>query len=148
LTLIAVGLVTALALLPGPLTFAGGLTLDVHTLLVACTCCVVGVQSVCFAVIARDYAVARKLIPSSGRFRPFASSLTLERMLLLGGALVAVGLFRLAWAFWQWSEVNFGDLVYGRVLREVMVSLTAHATGAELMLSGFLAGVIAIGHRD
>src|SRR5262249_46654926 len=64
-TIIAVGAATTLLLLPGPVTIARGLTLDMHTMLVACTSCVVGIQSVCFALIARDYAVARKLIPAT-----------------------------------------------------------------------------------
>jgi hypothetical protein len=147
LTLIAVGFVTSVLLLPGPLTI-GRLTLDVHTMLVASACCVVGVQSVCFAIIARDYASARKLLPPLVGYQPLSGQLTLERMLLLGGVVFAAGLTGVIGAFLQWSEVGFGDLDYSKVLRLVIISVTGLSTGAQLILSGFLAGVIAIGHRE
>jgi len=148
MALIAIGAVTSSVLLPGPLTLARGFTIDVHTMLVACMSCVVGVQSVCFAVIARDYAIARKLIPPLQRGKPGPRRFTLERMLIMGGVVFTAGLLGLSWAFLQWSAVNFGDLIYGRVLRVVIISVTSMAIGAQLILSGFLAGVIAIGHRD
>ena len=148
LTLTAVGLGTSLLLLPGPLTIAHGLTLDVHTMLVACAGCIVGVQSVCFAIIAKDYALARRLIPLSSEHRAPSSHLTLEGMLILGGIVFTAGLVGVSWAFLQWSGVRFGDLSYPRVLRVVIMSVTGLATGAQLILSGFLAGVIAIAHRD
>jgi hypothetical protein len=148
LTLIALGLATSLLLLPGPVTIARGVTLDIHTMLVACASCVVGVQSVCFALIARDYAVARKLIPPSSEQGAPSSYLTLEGMLILGGIVFTAGLVGVSWAFLQWREIEFGDLGYTRVLRLVIMSVTGLATGAQLILSSFLAGVIAIGHRD
>jgi hypothetical protein len=148
LTLIVLGLGTSLMLLPGPLPIGHGITLDLHTMLVSCAACVVGVQSVCFALIARDYAIARKLIPPSSRHRQPFRTFTLERMLILGSAIFLGGIAGLAWALLAWSEVHFGDLGYSRVIREVILSVTALSTGAQLILSGFLAGVIAIGHRD
>jgi glycosyltransferase involved in cell wall biosynthesis len=148
LTLIVLGLGTALMLLPGPLPIGHGVILDLHTMLVACAACVVGVQSVCFALIARDYAVARKLIPPSSRNQQPFRTFTLERLLILGGAIFLGGIAGLVWALLAWSEVHFGDLGYSRVIREVILPVTALSTGAQLILSGFLAGVIAIGHRD
>jgi glycosyltransferase involved in cell wall biosynthesis len=148
MTLIAVGATTSLLLLPGPVSIARGLTLDMHTLLVACTSCVVGVQSVCFALIARDYATARNLIPTASPRQPPTNHFTLERTLILGGFLFLAGLAGLIWAFLRWSDIDFGDLGYSGVLRLVIISVTGLTAGAQLILSGFLAGVIAIAHRD
>jgi hypothetical protein len=148
LSLIAGGLLLSILLLPGPLIIAPGVRLDIHSMLVASAACIVGVQSVCFALIANDYAVTRKLIPPSPRYRPLSNYLPLERMLILGGLVFAAGLAGLSWAVWQWSEISFGDLDYSRVLRLVIMSVTGLAIGAQLILTGFLAGVIAIGHRD
>ena len=53
----------------------------------------------------------------------------------------------MSWAFPKWSEVGFGDLGYSRVLR-LVISVAGLATEAQLVLSEFLARVIAIGHRD
>ena len=148
LALITLGATTSLLLLPGPLAITRALTLDVHTMLVGCMGCVVGVQSVCFAVIARDYAIARKLIQPTQKYDQRPSGFTLERMLVVGGLIFLAGLLGLSWAFLQWSAVDFGALIYGRVLRVVIISITAMVIGAQLILSGFLAGVIAIGHRN
>jgi hypothetical protein len=148
LTLIALGLTISMLLLRGPLPIGHGITLDLHTMLVACAACVVGVQSVCFALIARDYAVARKLLPPTPRYRLPFRSFTLERMLILGGAIFLASIGGLTWAVAAWSSVHFGDLGYSRVIRLVILSVTGLSTGAQLILSGFLAGVIAIGHRD
>jgi hypothetical protein len=81
-------------------------------------------------------------------YQPLSGQLTLERMLLLGGVVFAAGLTGVIGAFLQWSEVGFGDLDYSKVLRLVIISVTGLSTGAQLILSGFLAGVIAIGHRE
>ena len=142
------GLLVNLLLLPGPVVITRGLRLDIHTMLVASAACIVGVQSVCFALIANDYAVTRKLIPPSPRYRPLSLYLPLERVLALGSLMFVAGLAGLSWAVWQWSETNFGDLDYSRVLRLVILSVAGLAIGAQLILTGFLAGVIAIGHRD
>jgi hypothetical protein len=146
--LVLLGLAGALPLLAGPVAIGKDVVLDVHTMLVACTCCLVGVQSVCFALIAREYATARKLIPPSPRYKTLLSQLTLERMLALGGIVFAGGLIGLGCAFEVWREAAFGDLAHFRVLRLVIISVTGLAIGAQLMLSGFFAGLIAIAQRD
>lgn len=85
------GLSTSLLLLPGPVTIARGLTLDVHAMLVASACCVVGVQSVCFAIIARDYATVGELLPPSPGYQPLSGQIALKRMLILGADVFAAG---------------------------------------------------------
>jgi Glycosyl transferase family 2 len=52
--LIVIGLAMNLLLLPGPVTIGLGVVLDIHTMLVADAAAIVGVQSVCFALIASN----------------------------------------------------------------------------------------------
>ena len=47
-----------------------------------------------------------------------------------------------------WKDLNFGDLGYATELRQLTISVTGLVIGVQLMLSGFLSGVIAIGLRD
>jgi glycosyltransferase involved in cell wall biosynthesis len=146
--LVLIGLFTSVLLLPGPLPIADRLTLDIHTMLVACACLVVGVQSVCFALLAQQYATARKILPPSPRYQPFLKFFTLERMVILGGVIFLAGLVGIGATFATWKDLNFGDLGYTTELRQMMISVTGLAVGVQLMLSGFLSGVIAIGLRD
>jgi glycosyltransferase involved in cell wall biosynthesis len=146
--LVMIGLFTSVLLLPGPLAIANRLTLDIHTMLVACACLVVGVQSVCFALLAQQYAMARKILPPSSRYQPLLTFFTLERMVILGGGIFLAGLAGIGATFATWKDLNFGDLGYTTELRQMMISVTGLAVGVQLMLSGFLSGVIAIGLRD
>jgi hypothetical protein len=42
----------------------------------------------------------------------------------------------------RWRGVDFGPLEYGFVMRLMIVSVTMIATGVQLALAGFLAGVM------
>lgn len=143
LAMIFIGAVTMGILLFGPVRI-GGLGLDIRTMLVASASCIVGVQSVCFAVIARTYATARGLVPPSPQYKRFLEYFTLERAVMTGGLVFLLGLAGLVSAVVAWGEVGFGDLDYSKLLRLVTISVTAIGIGVQLMLSGFLAGLLAI----
>jgi glycosyltransferase involved in cell wall biosynthesis len=146
--LIAVGVALNLLLLPGPVAIGRGVVLDIHSMLVASAAAIVGVQSVCFALIAQKYATAQKLLPLSPRYRRFLDFFTLERMLIFGGVIFLAGLLGIGAAFASWKDVHFGDLGLTRELRQVTLSVTGLAIGAQVMLSGFLSGAVAIGLRE
>jgi Glycosyl transferase family 2 len=148
IVLIALGVGANAALLPGPVAIGRTVVLDIHTMLVACAAAIVGVQSVCCALIAQQYASARKLLPVVPRYRSVLGFFTLERMLILGGLVFLGGLGGIVWAFATWTSLDFGDLGLTRELRLVIVSVSALAIGAQMMLAGFLAGAIAIGVRE
>jgi hypothetical protein len=67
---------------------------------------------------------------------------------ILGGVIFLAGLVGIGATFATWKDLNFGDLGYTTELRQMMISVTGLAVGVQLMLSGFLSGVIAIGLRD
>jgi hypothetical protein len=148
LTLVIFGLAMNALLLPGQMTIGFGISLDVHTMLVAGAALVVGIQSICFALIARRYATVRKLMPPVPSYQLLTDQITLERLALLGALIFVAGLAGIVWAIVVWGGAAFGELGYLRVLRLVIVSVTALIAGSQLILSGFLAGVIAIGQRD
>jgi hypothetical protein len=51
-----VGLAVSFALLPGPVYITPQISLDVHTLIVACISILVGTQVITFGILARRYA--------------------------------------------------------------------------------------------
>lgn len=148
LLLSAIGVFLIGATFPGMLTLANGLSLDVRTMLAGSAALVLGLQSVSFALISRQYATARKLMPMSIRYGQMMQYFTLERLILLGVFIFLMGLAGMVSALIIWGEASFGELGYLRALRLVIVSITALITGGQLILTGFLSGVLAIGQRD
>jgi glycosyltransferase involved in cell wall biosynthesis len=147
LAMILIGAVTSAILLFGPVK-VGGFGLDIRTMLVACASCIVGVQSVCFAIIARSYATARQLLPPSPHYQRLLEYFTLEYAVAIGGCLLLLGLAGLIGAVIAWGEVGFGDLDHSQLLRLVTISVTAIGVGVQLIHCGFLAGLLAIDYSD
>jgi glycosyltransferase involved in cell wall biosynthesis len=141
------GLIIAALLLPGPIMIASDVGLDVHTLLVGAVSILVGVQSITFGVIARTYAMRNGIIPQSSRYEKILGNFTLERLLLLGGGLIALGLFGVAVAGYRWSAVDFGALEYRDVMRILIVAITLIVGGLQLGFAAFLLGVMQIKHK-
>jgi glycosyltransferase involved in cell wall biosynthesis len=143
LAMIALGLVLGFVLLPGPVRITPQISIDVHTLIVACISVLVGTQAITFGILARRYASSRGFLPAT-QHSWLIERLTLERTLQLGGLLVFLGLVGLVWSFLVWRSVNFGPLNYSYVMRLMIGSLTLIASGVQICLSGFLASVIDI----
>ncbi len=147
IAMIVVGLVIAALLLPGPIQIADGVGLDVHTLIVGAMSLLAGVQSITFGLIARAYAMHNDIIPRSSRYEKWLSGLTLERMLVLGGVLIVLGIIAVLWAAKRWTSVNFGALDYRDVMRLMIVAVTFIVGGIQLGFAAFMLGVMQIKHR-
>lgn len=143
LAMIALGLGLGFALLPGPVRITPEISLDVHTLIVACISILVGTQAITFGILARRYASFRGFLPAT-EHNWLIEGLTLERMLQCGGALLFLGLGGVVWAFSVWQSVHFGPLNYSYVMRLMIGSMTVIGSGVQICLSGFLASVIDI----
>jgi hypothetical protein len=144
LAMIALGLTTAIVLLPGPVFIAPGVSLDVHTLLVACFAVLLGTQSITFGMLARRIAAVRGFLPVAEGFGRVLKGITLERLLQFAGALILLGFGGMVWALSIWGSLRFGLLNYPLVMRIVIVSVTLIAAGVQIGLSGFLASVMEI----
>jgi hypothetical protein len=143
LAMIALGLGVGFVLLPGPVRITPEITLDVHTLIVACIGILVGTQAITFGILARRYASFRGFLPATEHLW-LIKEFTLERMLLLGGSFLFFGLGGVVWALSIWRSVHFGSLNYPYVMRLMIVSMTLIGSGVQISLSGFLASVIDI----
>jgi glycosyltransferase involved in cell wall biosynthesis len=144
LTLLIVGLGMALTLQMGPLSMAPNLKLDLHTLLISCMATIVGLQSVSFAVIARSYATVHGFLPRSDRLERVMGFLKLERLLVIASIIGMIGLAGTTWCLIRWSEVSFGHLEYGTVLRLLMPSITLVAISMQLVFTSFFAALLDI----
>jgi hypothetical protein len=121
--------------------------LDIHTFFVASTCILLGVQGITFALMARRYATRVGLFPSA-RYENVMRFVTLDRLLMIGMGLAALGLMGLGWSLFVWAGTNFGPLNYPLVLRILVISMTAVAIGIQLALTAFLVSVFEIATSD
>ena len=102
------GLVLGAKLLASPV-YIKGVALSLDTLIYSVTMIEVGFQAILFALLSRAYAVQEGLFPKSKRTL-FDRIFTLERGIILGAVLIALGLGLFLYAFSIWGNANFGPL--------------------------------------
>jgi hypothetical protein len=125
----------------------GEVTFDVHTLLFASLAIIWGYQSVIFAVMTKVFAIAEGMLPWDRRMTRLFEVVNLERGLMAGAVLIALGLSLLAMAVVQWYHLHFGDLNYPRTLRLVIPGVTLATLGFQTILSSFFISILGMKRR-
>jgi glycosyltransferase involved in cell wall biosynthesis len=143
LAILAFGAVVTALLLPGPVSVAPGVTLDIHTLIIGCLALLVGTQCVSFALISRRYAAKRGFLPVP-QYGRFWSLFSLERFLLAAALLMILGIGGIAYSVFFWASADFGPLAYPALLRTMTVSSTLVALGIQVGLAAFLSELLDI----
>jgi hypothetical protein len=143
--LLLAGLVGYALALPG--ASFGGVTLGVHTLLVASLSIWLGAQSILFAIFTKTFATSVGLMPPDPRLDRFFEHATLERGLLLGVGAFVAGFALIFAATTEWWDAGFGDLDYPRTLRLVIPGVTLAALGFQTILSGFFVSILGMNRR-
>jgi hypothetical protein len=142
LILIAFGIILAGLLLPGPLLFTPKFGLDLHSLIVGSFAIVIGVQCVSFAIIIRRYAAARGFLPASEGIEKLGV-LTLERVLMAAGILLALGLGGLIWCVVEWVSSGFGALdLGGTLIRVLTISVATITLALQIGFSAFVSEIL------
>ena len=131
LALLAVGLVVLLALAPGPIEVAG-LPFDYHVMFVGSLAFLIGIQALSLGFIARVYAVVEGFGREDSLLRWFLHAVTMQRAMLLGALLVAIGLTLNLGVVVIWASHGFANL---NALRPALVALTFTVAGINLGLS-------------
>jgi hypothetical protein len=135
------GLVVMLAILPGAFG-VGGLVLDVNTLMYAAAAIFIGFQSVLFAVFTKIYGMQEGLLPEDDRMKTLFRFVTLESGIIVGIALVVLGLAGSIWAVSDWGAASFAELDPKQSLRVVVPSVVALTLGFQIMLSSFFLSIL------
>lgn len=144
----AIGALLTFALLPGPITVAHGITLDVHSIVAGCITMLIGTQCISFALVARRYAAARGLLPAEYAWKRYVSPLTLERALIVAGALLVAGFVGVIRCLIVWGDAGFGPLRYGELIRLLVVSGTGIALAMQIAFTSFLSAMLDIEVRQ
>ena len=143
--LMLLGGLIGLRLLLGPFQL-GPLGLDVHTLVYAAAMVLVGYQGVAFGFFTKIFAVSEGLLPEDPRLPVLFRYFTLEVGLVVGFALIVIGLGTGLVALRIWNESGFGSLAdrSETTLRYVIVSSTALALGFETIVASFFLSVLGL----
>lgn len=140
------GLLLGGFLLLGPIRL-GQVTLNVHTLLFAALCVLIGFQAVAFAGLSKYFSIRAGLSSADNRFDLWWQRLTLEGGLIAGLLMVIAGLVLWVTAFWLWREQGFGPLQPEQTLRWVIPGALGLALGSQLILTSFFLGVLRLDTR-
>ena len=134
-----VGLIASAVLLPTP---------RVHTLVYAAMLVVVGFQTMLFAAYTKVFAISEGLLPADERVKRVFQVVTLEVGLVLGAVTLLGGIAGSVFALVVWQGTAFGPLdASAFAMRVVIVSSTAIALGAQMILSSFFFSILGLKHR-
>jgi hypothetical protein len=84
----------------------------------------------------------KNLLPMSPSLARFLQVFTLERGILLGLSLVAIGFGLAVYSVASWAEVRLGALEPTEMMRKTIPSVTLMLGGAEIFFASFLLGLI------
>ena len=113
-----------------------------HTMVFASMAVLCGYQSILFAIGIKTFAMIQGMLPPDTRMEKLFRHVTLERGLIVGGAVLLAGIVLLLAAVNQWREAGFGDLSYERTMRWVVPGATLTAVGFQTVLSSFFVGIL------
>jgi glycosyltransferase involved in cell wall biosynthesis len=137
LTLLAISLAAFLYLLPG-FQVLGSARLGVHTLAFAGFGVLVGVQLASLGLIASVFGVRESYWFSNGHLDRIKRWMTVDRGVLIGGALVLIGFAGALFAFWNWAESGYGDLSVESTMRIVIPASVIAVVGIQTAFVCFL----------
>jgi hypothetical protein len=115
----------------------GSITFAEHTLVFSCSAITIGVQSMAFWLYAKQVAIDRGLLARDARFERICRSITFERGLVAGGVLVGLGLIGGVVSLIYWSQLSFGFVGRGLLMRLVIASGTGLVLGFQIVYSSF-----------
>ena len=141
--LFVLGMAVGVWLLPGPRQI-GRVELDIHTLLVAGFASLSGFQLIVFGVFTKLFAIREGLHPPSELLTRVARYARLEVGVGAGLLTALSGLSLLGYATWTWHAVDFGGLLPGVTMRQVIPAVVLLSMGIQMLFSSFFLSVMGL----
>ena len=138
--LFLLGLSGTVALLPGPLQI-GNRAYDIHVMVLACLLCLLGYQVLLLGHSARTLSVTRGFSSSDPLIQFVYRHFTLEKGLLLGCVIFAVGFLIDGWIAYGWVKSDFGEL---QKVRPALFALLLMILGTQTIFSAFFVSMLGI----
>jgi glycosyltransferase involved in cell wall biosynthesis len=141
LIMLVLGWLASAVLLTGPVRVMS-VTFDYHSLLYSTAAILLGYQSLLLFIFAKLMAVETGLHPPRTRFWFLEQRTTLERFVVAGVALMALGVVLGIIAGRQWELTGFGALQPATTIRLVICSVLFLLLGGQTLLAGFYFGLV------
>ena len=141
IVLSVLGSLVSLALFFGPVNI-GFRYIDFHTFIATGTLMFLGVNMISFATITRVYAFETGLLPVKPRFFKLFKYINLEKGLLVGFAILFLGLFLMLRAL-SLSN-NFERIGFDNSVRLVFGGSLAFITGGQIVLTSFVLSMLGL----
>jgi len=124
---------------------AGGIELNVGTLMTACMAVVVGFQLVAFAFFTKVFAIAEGLLPEDPKLARVFKIFTLEKGIIAGLAVLLAGFILFVRALWLWQQAHFGLLPsMEENLRRLIPATTLVVLGIQGIFSSFFMSALGL----
>jgi len=140
LVMLATGLLTMLSLVWGPVRL-GRLFFDYHYMVLGSLLVLVGLQVGGLGVYARSYALSQGLIREDRLIGGLGTHFSLERGLLLGLAVMGLGVLLFIGILMAWLVQGFG-LRDGILIRPALLGMTLVAAGTQIVFSSFFLSLL------
>src|SRR5437868_4528949 len=140
-TLVVLGLFLVFWLYPGARVVTRGVVLDVHTMIFGVIFTLLGVQILSIGAFAKVFSYAERFDRGNVSLNRALAHVTLEKGLLLGGILFAVGLGGCVWVVWTWVASGFGPL---EAVRQVLFWSMWLFIGLQVIFASFFLSMLGI----
>jgi glycosyltransferase involved in cell wall biosynthesis len=141
--LLVAGVALVLLLAGGPRTFFGR-EWDYHPLLFGAASMILGYNLILFDIVAKSYSMAAGFARREQWLGPLRRLFSLERGLLVGLALIALGGVMELLVVASWVRSGYSDLM---AVREVVVGMALMVIGLQTLFASFLVGLMQV-QRD
>jgi hypothetical protein len=145
--LLGTGLGVMAWLTPGP-QMIGSVQLDVHTMLLGCLFVILGYQTLWLWAFARIHGWTSGILPPQTFSKNVFKHLNLERGLIWGFFLLALGLGLNGYLFSTWIGQSMGPLVVQDTLRFALWGFLLMVLGMQTVYGSFFLSMLGMRQRD
>jgi glycosyltransferase involved in cell wall biosynthesis len=122
----------------------GPINFDIHTLLLAGFCSLIGYQLVVFAVFTKVFAMQQGFHPPNRTYSGMFRYMSLETGLVLGALMFLVGIVVMFVAVLSWQSVGFGNLDPRTTMREIIPAAVLLTLGVQTIFASFFLSILGI----
>jgi glycosyltransferase involved in cell wall biosynthesis len=140
-SLLMLGLLLVIWLLPGPRRISQHIVLDIHTMIFGVIFALIGAQILSIGAFAKLFSYAERFDRRPISLRRFLRKITLETGLLLGGTVFLAGFAGCGWIIWGWAASGFGEL---QQVRQVLFWSMWLFLGLQIIFASFLLSMLGI----
>lgn len=142
--LFILGTISFLSLLPGPLQ-VGSRFFDIHTMIMGGFLVLLGLQIIFLGISAKIYSTKLGMVEEEPLLAVILSRFRLEKFLLSGFGIFAIGFVTLCYILLDWWRQGFGPLA---AVRPVFFSVMMMAVGVQISFSSFFLELLKQGEKE